>query len=322
MIVTINIPSQLPALTGNANLFLRVNAGENGIEWASSGGGITIGTTAIASGTVGRVLFEGAGNVVQQSSNFFWDNTNGRLGIRVATPTASLEVLGAAASGTGQAFAVHNQSGNNNALIVTNDGRLGVGTNAPSTQVHIVNQGTISSRPELRLQGGSVSFGGIISFFADSTEISRITARSSLSGGFEIRNNTEIVAGTFAVGTNFFYANSTGMSLSPNGSAPISGDRLSLRGTNNGQFFVGRSVGQVGITDILTTNSNITLAASALLDLQSTTKGFLPPRMTAAQRGAISSPANGVLVIQTDGGAGVEGLWRYELSTTSWVRIG
>jgi len=38
--------------------------------------GLTVGTTAIASGTVGRVLFEGAGNVLQESANFFWDNTN------------------------------------------------------------------------------------------------------------------------------------------------------------------------------------------------------------------------------------------------------
>jgi len=41
--------------------------------------GITIGTTAITSGTVGRVLFEGTGNVVQESANLFWDATNNRL---------------------------------------------------------------------------------------------------------------------------------------------------------------------------------------------------------------------------------------------------
>jgi len=109
------------------------------------GGGITIGTTAIASGTVGRVLFEGAGNVVQQSSNFFWDNTNGRLGIRVATPTASLEVLGAAPSGTTQSFAVHNSTGNNNALVVRDDGNVGIGTNAPANKFQVVGTNAASA---------------------------------------------------------------------------------------------------------------------------------------------------------------------------------
>jgi len=56
--------------------------------------GITIGTTAITSGTVGRVLFEGTGNVVSESANLFWDNTNGRLGIGTSTPTFRLEVQG------------------------------------------------------------------------------------------------------------------------------------------------------------------------------------------------------------------------------------
>ena len=56
--------------------------------------GITIGTTAITSGTVGRVLFEGTGNVVQESANLFWDNTNGRLGIGTSSPTNDLSVYG------------------------------------------------------------------------------------------------------------------------------------------------------------------------------------------------------------------------------------
>ena len=58
------------------------------------GGGLTVGTTAIASGTIGRVLFQGTGNVLQQSANLFWDNTNGRLGIGTATPSATLHSVG------------------------------------------------------------------------------------------------------------------------------------------------------------------------------------------------------------------------------------
>jgi hypothetical protein len=49
-----------------------------------------------------------------------------------------------------------------------------------------------------------------------------------------------------------------------------------------------------------------TATASALLSMSSTTKGFLPPVMTSAERVAISSPATGLIVYQTDG---VEGLW-------------
>ena len=44
--------------------------------------------------------------------------------------------------------------------------------------------------------------------------------------------------------------------------------------------------------------------ATAMLDVSSTTKGFLPPRMTYAQRQAISSPATGLMIYCTDCGAG------------------
>jgi hypothetical protein len=56
--------------------------------------GLTVGTTPIASGTIGRVLFEGTGNVLQQSSSLFWDSTNNRLGIGTSTPLQPLHVTG------------------------------------------------------------------------------------------------------------------------------------------------------------------------------------------------------------------------------------
>lgn len=63
---------------------------------------------------------------------------------------------------------------------------------------------------------------------------------------------------------------------------------------------------QVGIGTI---NPN----TSAALDIESTTKGLLTPRMTAAQRVAISAPADGLVVYQTDSTPGlycfVNGTW-------------
>lgn len=54
--------------------------------------------------------------------------------------------------------------------------------------------------------------------------------------------------------------------------------------------------------------------ASAALEVASTTKGFLPPRMTAAQRGSINQPAIGLMVYQTDGTAGV-----YVYDGSNWL---
>lgn len=55
---------------------------------------LAIGSTPIVAGTVGRLLFQGTGNVLQQSGNLFWDNPNLRLGIGISTPLYTLDVAG------------------------------------------------------------------------------------------------------------------------------------------------------------------------------------------------------------------------------------
>ena len=58
-----------------------------------------------------------------------------------------------------------------------------------------------------------------------------------------------------------------------------------------------------------------TADASSILDVKSTTKGMLVPRMTTAQRTAIPTPANGLLVYDTD----VKSFWYY--NGTAWTNI-
>jgi hypothetical protein len=115
MAVTINIPSQVktyanlaafPASGSLKTIYIAEDTNKT-YRWdgstyveisASAATGLTVGTTPISSGTNGRVLFQGTGNVLQQSGNLFWDDTNGRLGIG-GTPTTTLDVIGSATSG-------------------------------------------------------------------------------------------------------------------------------------------------------------------------------------------------------------------------------
>ena len=65
---------------------------------------------------------------------------------------------------------------------------------------------------------------------------------------------------------------------------------------------------------------NTTNAAShnsAILDVSSSSRGALMPRMTAANRAGIASPATGLTVYQTDGTAGY-----YYYTGAAWIRIG
>jgi hypothetical protein len=61
---------------------------------------------------------------------------------------------------------------------------------------------------------------------------------------------------------------------------------------------------------------------SSILDVNSTDKGLLAPRMTHAQRNLISTPANGLLIFQTNTVANEPaGLYYFDASLPGWVRF-
>lgn len=98
------------------------------------------------------------------------------------------------------------------------------------------------------------------------------------------------------------------------------------RGDGSGNTLIG-AAGQAGTgTTIAGTDSLVlsaaatavggTIQASAALAVNSTTQGFLPPRMTTIQRNAIGTPATGLVVYDTDLGCECEydgAQWRYNL---------
>jgi hypothetical protein len=141
---------------------------------------------------------------------------------------------------------------------------------------------------------GSATFGTIASntgMLWDNTNNRLYLGTSSSTSNLDIRTtgDTEIRVGTITNYSTFQWNNSSGnTTINSYGSQnwPI------LFRQNNVERMRIALLGSV----LIGTPTEI---ASSILTLASTTKGFLPPRMTTTERNAISSPATGLMVYDT-----------------------
>jgi hypothetical protein len=103
-------------------------------------------------------------------------------------------------------------------------------------------------------------------------------------------SGANVTSGTVTTNYGSFAANPTGAGTITNNIAHYVAEQT--RGTNNAAFVsrgaTGSLLGAASTTDVP--------VSSALLELKSTTKGLLLPRLTTAERDAISSPAEGLVI--------------------------
>jgi hypothetical protein len=245
-------------------------------------------------------LFQGTGNVLQQSGNLFWDSTNNRLGIG-GTPTTTLDVIGGASSGFDaikfkSQYSTIGYLGSDNGRIWLSTGTGGTGT---SLNMDV-------SRITFRVNNSEVAR------FADATR--NLLINTTTDAGFRLDvNGTARVQGNLTLGTGgFIYGDTT---------TPF----IRLSNAVGSQFGYGTNIFSIGDAGfrfntsasirplfyraawgmrIQDNNQNATDpqfdGLQAVLALSSTTKGFLPPRMTTTQKNAIASPATGLMVYDTD----------------------
>ena len=297
--------------------------------------GLTIGTTPIASGTIGRVLFEGTGNVLQQSANLFWDGTNERLGIGTETPENSLDVngdigirkisSGAQSNSRSLVLKYEDNTAANHSLSIF---ARPTGTNTNFTvndtrnnQLLNVNTGAISwnNGGAIITRNSSVSpyiFSGTspINFHTGSSVNTSIYSNlKNLYFGTEGTTGSKQL-GIFTTGNVLIQNGGTftdaGFTLDVNGTARFSGNLTidpgytlftpTISSTNVLRIDSAAVLGVIRMQgNQIGMGNNTTGDPSALLTLTSTTKGFLPPRMTTTQRNAIASPAAGLIVYDT-----------------------
>lgn len=136
-----------------------------------------------------------------------------------------------------------------------------------------------------------LQFGGITSAFPGLKRSAAILqARLADDSAF-----TDLQANNLITESGNLQSNNTALQLRVSGTTTI------FRGTANG---------------VQIANGATTPNASAQLEVVSTSRGFLPPKMTNAQRTAIASPAVGLMVYCTDT---TEGLYIYK--STGWTFI-
>jgi len=136
----------------------------------------------------------------------------------------------------------------------------------------------------------------------------------SADDGFKLNvEGTGRVSGDLKIGndlTGILLRATGGMLISRNGLAITNGNDADLNMTAGSgalgicELFVGTSTTRPlclnkNGNEVIIGQSTATTNASSILTLVSTTKGFLPPRMTTTQKNAIGTPAQGLMVFDT-----------------------
>jgi hypothetical protein len=143
---------------------------------SSSGGAtpiISLGTVGVANGgtgtttqfTQGSVVFAGPSGVyAQDSANLAWDDTNDRLGIGIAVPTASLHVAGTVlaknAANSTTAFQVQNAAGAVILDVDTINSRVGIGAVPAAHPFEILNNFAVGAGGRIHTYAGSAPLNG------------------------------------------------------------------------------------------------------------------------------------------------------------------
>ena len=202
----------------------------------------------------------------------------GDVSIGTTSPTAKLHVKGSGATSATTSLLVQN-SGGNAALTITDDLLVDIGSIIQSSNFAIGQ-----SNPNLKGIGQSGS---------------RILINYVNAGGVKFQNSSSGF-GTLIVGEVSENMVSFGGITSSFPAIKRASNNIEIKNADD-TFGAGLSVGAA-------------LNASAILQADSTTKGFLPPRMTTTQKNAMATPAAGLVVYDTT-------LNKLCVYTTAWETI-
>ncbi len=185
---------------------------------------------------------------------------------------------------------INNNAGYYERMYINSIGNVGIGTTSPVSKLSVGS----SSEFQVNSTGDIIKINNVITSFPSSQGAANtvltnngsgtLTWAASGGGGssWSITGNTGTLASTSAIGST---ANNNFIGTTDTKDFVIISNNLERMRLASG--------GNIGI-------GNISPAATSAVDITSTTKGLLIPRMTNAQRNSISSPAVGLQIYNTD----------------------
>ena len=296
-----------PSSPSNAAVIINQNSGDGSLVWA--GNALSLPSNL------------GARNVIINPTAIF-SNLTGFENVLIGRGTGNNLI-----SGNGNTF-VGNNTGTSitssfNTMIGSSDGWGNLPSNT-SRSIQLIAGGHESNRADTALLGlttqyafiggGSFSNGYVRDYYFGGGNRVRKPDLSNISffapSGYPTAVDT--------IGSNFTINAGRGTGQGIGGSVIFRTSDTTTAGTTLQTLTERARVTPKGNLLVGTSTDN----SSAIVNISSTTKGFLPPRMTGAQAELIGSPAEGLMIYSTDGsGATItsKGWWGYDGST--WVKL-
>ena len=306
-----------PVITLNVPTASATNRGAlSSTDWSTFNGKFTL--PALTSGSV---LFSNGTTIAQKNANFFWDDTNNRLGIGTNAPAVGLDIRGgfnlytalgvhaltsSSVSSTDSTIRFTRPAGENGWTRFKLGGGLEIASDNSSGECRFTAPSggffpTIYSNgiERMRIFGatGNIAINTTTDagYKLDVNGTARVTPSGTSGAVYIATHGVYVNRGRLSVG-------GTGDGASTQGGLTISAITATGKTYINGWDDGGSNqydivIGNVGSRTQFGIDS--TSVSSAQVSINSTTKGFLPPRMTTTQKNAIATPAAGLVVYDT-----------------------